>query len=118
MRTIIYDGKHYSFNEIIERSVVLNSFSKSFAVPGWRLGYLTAPHDLVDHLAKMQYHLVACPPPLPSMRWPRSSRYRKGSPRGLIPVFKRRRKTMGDALKPIEDSDAIIPKVLLYLPIL
>lgn len=98
----IYDGKHYSFNEIIERSVVLNSFSKSFAVPGWRLGYLTAPHDLVDHLAKMQYHLVACPPTPPQYALAKVFEVQERFTKSLIPVFKRRRKTMVDALNTIE----------------
>ena len=60
----LYDGAvHHSFNERIERAVVLNSFSKSLAVPGWRLGYLTASAELVNEIAKMQYHLVAAPDP-------------------------------------------------------
>ena len=110
----IYEGRHFSFNEIIERSVVLNSFSKSFAVPGWRLGYLTAPKDLVDHIAKMQYHLVACPPTPPQYALAKVFEIQEGFTKGLIPTFKRRREIMVDALNAIDGFRCHRPEGAFY----
>lgn len=58
----IYEGQHHSFNEYLDHAVVLNSFSKCFAVAGWRMGYLSAPESIMNEISKMQYHILACPP--------------------------------------------------------
>lgn len=112
---IIYDGGiHHSFNECIERSVVLNSFSKSFAVPGWRIGYLTAPLDLVDHIAKMQYHMVACPPTPTQFALAKAFHIQEKFIKGLLPTFDQRRRTMTQMLNEIEGFHCPLPKGAFY----
>jgi aspartate aminotransferase len=110
----IYHGVHRSFNEIIERAVVLNSFSKSFAVPGWRIGYLTAPLDLVDHIAKMQYHLVACPPTPPQFALAKVFDVQERFTKSLLPIFERRAKTMVEALNRIDGFNCSLPEGAFY----
>ena len=44
-----------------ERTVTINSFSKSHAMDGWRIGYLAAPADLVWELEKGQQHFIINP---------------------------------------------------------
>lgn len=54
---INYVGKHESiaqFRELKDRVVVVNGFSKGFAMTGWRLGYMAAPSDLVKACDKLQ----------------------------------------------------------------
>ena len=62
---IIYEpSRHYSiasFPGMKERTVTLNSFSKGHAMDGWRIGYLTAPADLVWELEKGQQHTMINP---------------------------------------------------------
>ena len=110
----IYHGVHRSFNEIIERAVVLNSFSKSFAVPGWRIGYLTAPLDLVDHIAKMQYHLVACPPTPPQYALAKVFDIQEQFTKRLLPIFERRGRTMVEALNHIDGFTCPLPEGAFY----
>ncbi len=59
---IVYEGRFVSFWGKSDRVVVVNSFSKTFAVTGWRLGYLVAPPALAVDLNKIHYHIMACPP--------------------------------------------------------
>ena len=59
---IIYEGVHESFLGRYENTVYVNSFSKVFAMTGWRLGYLTAPPEMIKQMAKIHYYMVACPP--------------------------------------------------------
>jgi aspartate/methionine/tyrosine aminotransferase len=63
---IIYEPSlHYSIASLPgmkERTVTLNSFSKSHAMDGWRIGYLAAPADLVWELEKGQQHFIINPP--------------------------------------------------------
>lgn len=54
---INYNGKHESiaqFAELREQVVIVNGFSKGFAMTGWRLGYIAAPKVLVDACDKFQ----------------------------------------------------------------
>jgi aspartate aminotransferase len=59
---IVYDGKFASFWGRGDRTIIVNSFSKTFAVTGWRLGFLVAPKPLAVELNKIHYHIMACPP--------------------------------------------------------
>ena len=108
------DAKHHSFNEVIERSVVLNSFSKSLAVPGWRLGYLTASPDLVNELSKMQYHLVAAPPTPQQYALADSFHVQQRFLDELMPMFDRRRSLMARLLNEIDGFHCPVPKGAFY----
>jgi aspartate/methionine/tyrosine aminotransferase len=51
---LVYEGRAASIREFTDRSVVINGFSKLFAMTGWRLGYVIAPPELVRPIQKMQ----------------------------------------------------------------
>ena len=59
---LTYDGlEHLSiaaFPGMRERTVVLNGFSKSYAMTGWRIGYAAAPMELIPPMAKMHAYMV------------------------------------------------------------
>jgi len=61
---IIYDNaKHYclaSFPEMAERTLVVNSFSKTYAMTGLRVGYVYGPKDLVSCAWLVHQYTVAC----------------------------------------------------------
>ena len=63
---IIYEAeKPFSIAEIDAvrpQVIVLNSFSKSYAMTGWRVGYLLADASLVPNMAKIQEGIVSCVP--------------------------------------------------------
>jgi len=111
----LYDGGiHHSFNEHIERSIVLNSFSKSLAVPGWRLGYLSAPVELIDEITKMQYHLVAAPPTPQQYALAASMHIQQRFLEEIIPLFDRRRKLMVKLLNEIDGFHCPVPRGAFY----
>jgi aspartate aminotransferase len=58
---IVYDGRFASFWGRTDRVVIVNSFSKTLAMTGWRIGFLVAPRTLALDLNKMHYHIMACP---------------------------------------------------------
>ncbi len=59
---MVYDDRHRSFYGEYDNVVVVNSFSKRFAMTGWRLGYMVANRELAKELIIAHYHMVACPP--------------------------------------------------------
>ncbi len=62
---IVYDGfKHFSIaslNGIFDRVITINGFSKTFAMTGWRLGYIVAHEKFIDKMVKLQMYTVTCP---------------------------------------------------------
>ena len=45
-----------------ERTIVLNGFSKAFAMTGWRMGYLCAPAAFADVMCKIHQYTILCAP--------------------------------------------------------
>jgi aminotransferase len=62
---MVYDGnRHYSIAalpEMKDRCLTINSFSKTYAMTGWRLGYVIAPKDIASQMAKLNLFLNSCP---------------------------------------------------------
>ena len=59
---MIYEGEYESFLGDYENVIAINSFSKTFAMTGWRIGYLATKKDWVEQIGKIHYYNVACPP--------------------------------------------------------
>ena len=62
---LTYGRKHCSIVEIDgmkERTVLINGFSKAFAMTGWRLGYMCAPAPLVKQILKLHQFAIMCSP--------------------------------------------------------
>ena len=59
----IYDGlKNFSPASLYTKTITLNGFSKVLGMPGWRLGYLHGPKEIVDEMAKLQQYTFVCAP--------------------------------------------------------
>ena len=60
-----YDEDHVSiasFPEIKEKTIVINGFSKAYAMTGWRLGYVCAHKILIDAMKKIHQYAIMCSP--------------------------------------------------------
>ncbi|HKV90318.1 MAG TPA: pyridoxal phosphate-dependent aminotransferase [Thermoplasmata archaeon] len=58
---MVYEGRFQSFWGRTDRAIVVNSFSKTLAMTGWRIGFLVAPRALAVEINKLHYHMMACP---------------------------------------------------------
>ncbi|HIP58469.1 MAG TPA: aminotransferase class I/II-fold pyridoxal phosphate-dependent enzyme, partial [Archaeoglobus profundus] len=62
---LTYDGKHISIaslNGMEDRTIVLNGFSKAFAMTGFRIGYTIAPPDIHEAMLKIHQYCMLCAP--------------------------------------------------------
>lgn len=62
---LTYDGHHVSIASLPnmwDRTIVLNGFSKSFAMTGWRLGYAVAPKKFIEQMTKIHQYIIMCAP--------------------------------------------------------
>lgn len=62
---LTYEGKHVSFSALPgmrDRTIVVNGFSKSYAMTGWRLGYAAGPREIIKAMTKIhQYAIMSAP---------------------------------------------------------
>ena len=62
-KDILYTGEHFSIAtlpDMASRTIILDGFSKSYAMTGWRLGYGIMPEELVPHITKLAVNSVSC----------------------------------------------------------
>lgn len=62
---LVYTGTHINFATLpgmYERTIVMSGMSKSFAMTGWRIGYVTAPPELLDAMRKLHQYLIMSAP--------------------------------------------------------
>lgn len=62
---LTYKGKHVSIAELPgmkERTILINGFSKAFAMTGWRLGYACGPEHIIEQMTKIHQFAIMCAP--------------------------------------------------------
>lgn len=62
---LTYEGKHHSIASLPgmkERTVIINGFSKAFAMTGWRLGFVVADKVLIKAMTKVHQYAIMCSP--------------------------------------------------------
>ena len=62
---LTYSGQHCSIASLPgmrERTLVINGFSKGFAMTGWRLGYVCGPAPIVEQMTKIHQYAIMCAP--------------------------------------------------------
>ena len=60
-----YRGEHVSiasFPGMKERTILINGFSKGFAMTGWRLGYACGPEEIITQMIKLHQYAIMCAP--------------------------------------------------------
>lgn len=62
---LTYGRKHFSIIELEdmrERTIYVNGFSKAYAMTGWRLGYVSAPEPIITQISKIHQYGIMCSP--------------------------------------------------------
>lgn len=114
---ILYEGEHHSIAALPgmqERTIILDGFSKTYAMTGWRLGYGLLPPELVGHVTKLMVNSVSCT----SMAVQRAGLEALTGPqddvRAMIEAFRGRRSLIVDGLNAIPKLSCVMPKGAFY----
>ena len=62
---LTYKGRHFSIASLEgmkERTILINGFSKAYAMTGWRLGYACGPKDIIKQMTKIHQFAIMCAP--------------------------------------------------------
>ncbi len=115
---IIYEGEHVSiatFPGMRERTIILDGFSKTYAMTGWRLGYGAMPLDLAPAINKLMVNSNSCT----SVAVQRAGIEALDGPQdevvAMVKAFKARRDIMVDGLNAIPGISCLRPKGAFYV---
>jgi len=112
---ITYENEPKTFLGKYDKLIFVNSFSKEFAMTGWRLGYLIAPKDYIEQIGKIHYYTVACPQsPIEYaalVALEKSGYYAEM----MVEKFRRRRDLIYELLKKMDGVNPNLPRGAFYI---
>ena len=114
---LVYKGKMFSpgsIEEMKERTVTLSGFSKSYAMTGWRIGYMVAPVDVIKAANKVQQQTLTCAPSI-SQYGAMKALEDEESVTKMKKEFEKRRNLAVSLLKEINDLSFYEPEGAFYI---
>jgi aminotransferase len=116
---IIYDGAEHisigSFPGMEDRTVTVNGFSKTYAMTGWRIGYVVATKRISTILRDVHYYAVLCPNALSQKAALAALTGPQDCVQKMVSEYNRRREFVLRALKQIESVSCVRPKGAFYV---
>jgi aspartate aminotransferase len=115
---LVYDGEFVSITEfpgMSERTIILDGFSKTYAMTGWRLGYGVMPQALAAQIAKLMTNSNSCTASftqmagLEALTGPQEESYK------MVDAFRERRNVIVDGLNAIPGIRCLNPRGAFYV---
>jgi aspartate/methionine/tyrosine aminotransferase len=112
---LVYEDKEHSILEFTDNAIVLNGFSKQFAMTGWRLGYLIAPQEYIRPMQKVQQNLFISANSF--VQWAGVAALKEAEPdvTRMREIFNKRRKYMIQRLREMGLGIAVEPTGAFYI---
>lgn len=102
---LVYDGMKapsiVSLDGMMERTILVDGFSKTFSMTGWRLGYMIAPTELAERLELLLTHSTGCPASFTQYAAMEAIRGPQESVERMLREYQHRRDFMVDGLNSI-----------------
>ncbi len=114
---LIYDGEHFSIMSVPgfkDRTILLDGFSKTYAMTGWRLGYGVMRADLASQIAKLVTNANSCTASFTQMAGIEAVRGDQSSVDKMSNEFRRRRDAFVAGLNKIKGFSCRMPKGAFY----
>ncbi len=115
---IIYEGEHHSIAAVDgmkDLTIILDCFSKSFAMTGWRLGYGVCHADLAAAIAKFETNCNSCTTSFIQRAGIAALQGPMDDTRKMVATFKQRRDIIVEGLNSIPGFDCLLPKGAFYV---
>jgi Aspartate/tyrosine/aromatic aminotransferase len=115
---LIFDGEHHSMMSIQgmkERTILLDGFSKTYAMTGWRMGYGVMRADLAAHIARLMTNSSSCTASFSQIAGIEALRGPQKSVDAMRAEFQKRRDVMVAGLNKIKGFSCRLPKGAFYV---
>jgi aspartate/methionine/tyrosine aminotransferase len=115
---LIFEGQHHSIMSIDgwkERTILLDGFSKTYAMTGWRMGYGVMRADLATHIARLMTNSSSCTASFSQIAGIEALRGPQASVDKMCAEFKKRRDVMVAGLNKIKGFSCRVPHGAFYV---
>ncbi len=102
--SLTYSGTHTCFASLPgmrDRTILLNGFSKAYAMTGWRIGYALSNPDFIGAMTKIHQYTMLCAPITAQVAAIEALRHGQGSMLKMVEEYNRRRRLMVEGIKAI-----------------
>lgn len=115
---LLYDGEEHvsllEFEGIRDRVILLDGWSKTYAMTGWRLGYGVWPSSLIEHAERLQINTVSCTNAATQIAGIEALRGPQDAVDEMCAAFDERRKIIVEELNAIPGFSCVMPKGAFY----
>ena len=115
---LLFEGEHFSIMSVPgmqERTILLDGFSKTYAMTGWRMGYGVMRPDLAAHITRLMTNSSSCTASFTQMAGIEALRGDQSSVDHMCGEFKRRRDVFVAGLNKIKGFSCRMPKGAFYV---
>ncbi|MEM4700113.1 MAG: pyridoxal phosphate-dependent aminotransferase [Candidatus Nezhaarchaeales archaeon] len=117
-RALVYGGRRHvsiaTLPGMFERTVVVDGFSKTYAMTGWRLGWALGPREVIDAMVKIQQASTTHPTSFVQLAGVAALRGPRSFVEEMVREYDRRRRAMVEALRRIEGVKCEEPEGAFY----
>ncbi len=113
----LYEGSHQSiasFPDMIDRTIILDGYSKTYSMTGWRIGYGIFPKDLVEPISRLVTNSVSCTASFTQRAALEATDGPQEDSIKMVEEFKKRRSIVVDGLNKIDGISCAMPKGAFY----
>ncbi|MDA8234580.1 MAG: aminotransferase class I/II-fold pyridoxal phosphate-dependent enzyme [Clostridia bacterium] len=99
---LTYSGKHTCFSSLPgmrDRTILLNGFSKAYAMTGWRIGYAAGNADFINAMVKIHQYTMLCAPVTAQMAALEALRNGKTAMQNMVSQYNQRRRLMVEGFR-------------------
>jgi len=116
---LIYEGIDYDsisdYKSVMDKAVYINSFSKMFAMTGWRLGYAISTPDIIKNMTKLHENGASCLPAPSQLAAAAALTHHVGEIESMRRIFEKRRNVLCAKINEINGMSCHIPEGAFYV---
>lgn len=115
---LLFEGKHHSIasiEDMRERTIILDGFSKTWAMTGWRMGYGVMRPDLAQHIARLMTNSNSCTASFTQIAGVEAIRGDQTSVEKMNQEFMRRRDYFAERVNKIKGFSCKVPRGAFYM---
>jgi aspartate/methionine/tyrosine aminotransferase len=114
---LLYDDDHDTIaahEGLLDRTILLDGFSKTFAMTGWRLGYAALPAELVEPITRLMINSVSCTAPAVQLAGLAAIQGPRTEVDAMLAEFRRRRDVVVPGLNALQGVSCVTPRGAFY----
>jgi aspartate aminotransferase len=115
---LIYEKTHHSptiFDQCSERTILLKSLSKEYAMSGWRLGYAVGPKQIIEKMGLLLQTIMSCLPAFSQFGGVAALQDEQTFLDEMVNIFRKRRDLLVDGLNHIPNVQCVKPEGAFYV---